>query len=60
MGALYPVVSEGRDYLCARCGDVLPEGAHVSHGEQDGEIAWVTALNGDGDRIHACGEVPGG
>jgi hypothetical protein len=57
---LVPYTNAGRDYLCGRCSHVLPEGAHITHGQADGQLTWVRAANGDGDVVHECGEVPGG
>jgi hypothetical protein len=57
---LVPYTSSGRDYLCRRCSGLLPDGAHISHGQADGELTWVRAANADGDVLHECGQVPSG
>lgn len=57
---LSPYRAAGADYGCNGCGAVIPEGAHVHHGQSDGELTWVQALNADGEILHECGEVPGG
>lgn len=59
MAAAHPYTASGPDYLCGRCREKLPEGVFISHQEHDGELAWVKAVNGDGDTVHECGAAGG-
>jgi hypothetical protein len=59
---LVPYKPAGRDYVCALCERKIPDGAHVNHGQQDGHITWVQAVDTEAppNVLHECGEVPGG
>lgn len=59
---LVPFRAVGRDYVCVRCEQKIPDGAHVHHGQEHGQVTWVKAVDTEDppNVLHECGEVPGG
>lgn len=54
--APYNRSDDGRGYVCARCGEDLPDGVQVlGHYSKGGALTGVRAETPDGEVRHECG-----